>query len=93
MAVAAKWLMGDTNEKLAVCYRGGLDRGPVERVSLEQGVFYLATGLWPIPNMRTFERMTGPKTDKGLVKTAGVVITAIGGALTLARARRRADGD
>src|SRR5262245_13986109 len=33
--------------------------------------------------MRTFERVTGPKTDKWLVKTAVVVINALGGALTL----------
>jgi hypothetical protein len=60
-----------------------------ERLSLGQGVFYLATGAWPILSMRTFERVTGPKTDKWLVKTAGVVIAAVGGALALAGARRR----
>jgi hypothetical protein len=60
-----------------------------ERLSLWQGVFYLATGVWPLVNMRAFERVTGPKADKWLVKTVGVVITAVGGALALAGARRR----
>jgi hypothetical protein len=59
-----------------------------ERLSLIQGAFYLTTGIWPLVSIRTFERVTGPKTDKWLVKTAGVLITAIGGALTLAGARR-----
>lgn len=52
-----------------------------ECLALAQGAFYLATGIWPLVSMRTFERVTGPKTDKWLVKTAGVLITAIGGAL------------
>ena len=39
--------------------------------------------------MRAFERVTGPKTDKWLVKTAGAPPAAIGGGLTLAEARRR----
>jgi hypothetical protein len=59
-----------------------------EYLSLGQGLFYLATGAWPLLNMRTFEQVTGPKTDKWLVKTAGVLIMAIGGALTLAGLRR-----
>jgi hypothetical protein len=56
---------------------------------LFQGVFYLATGVWPLVSMRSFEQVTGPKTDKWLVKTAGVVITAVGGALAMAGACRR----
>jgi hypothetical protein len=35
VAVAAKWLMGDINEKLTGCDRGGRDRGPMERLSLD----------------------------------------------------------
>jgi hypothetical protein len=80
MADAAKWLMGDTNEKLGGCYRGGRDRGAIKLLSLGQGVFYLATGLWPLLNIRTFERVTGPKTDKWFVKTAGVGRRDWGGA-------------
>ncbi len=43
-----------------------------------QGIYYVATGLWPILNMRSFEMVTGPKRDKWLVKTVGALITAIG---------------
>jgi hypothetical protein len=57
-------------------------------LALAQGVFYLVTGIWPLLSIRTFEAVTGPKTDRWLVKTAGVLITAIGTALTLAGWRR-----
>ena len=56
---------------------------------LTQGVYYVATGMWPLVNMRSFERVTGPKVDKWLVKTVGVLVTTIGGALLVAATRRR----
>lgn len=58
-------------------------------VALGQGVFYVATGIWPILSLRTFEAVTGPKADGWLVKTAGVLITAIGAGLTSAGLRGR----
>ncbi len=39
--------------------------------------------------MRTFERVTGPKVDRWLVQTVGVLVLVIGGALALGGARRR----
>jgi hypothetical protein len=89
MTVAVTLLMSDTNEKCTGRDQGGRGRGPIEQLSLGQGIFYLAAGVWPLLNMRTFERVTGPKSDKWLVKTAGALITAIGGALALAGASRR----
>jgi hypothetical protein len=65
--------------------RGGL----LPLVALGQGVYYLITGIWPLLHMRTFTAVTGPKTDLWLVRTAGVLISAIGAALSLAGARRR----
>jgi hypothetical protein len=56
---------------------------------LTQGVYYVATGMWSLVNMRSFERVTGPKIDKWLVKTVGVLVTSIGGALLVAATRRR----
>ena len=41
----------------------------------------MATGLWPLVSMRTFELASGPKVEKWLVKTMGALIAAIGGAL------------
>ena len=54
-----------------------------------QGTFYVVTGIWPLVSMRTFEAVTGPKTDKWLVKTVGLLLTVIGGTLVLSARRRR----
>jgi peptidoglycan/LPS O-acetylase OafA/YrhL len=50
-------------------------------IMIGQGAFYL--GVWPLISMRTFERVTGPKTDKWLVKTVGVLVSVIGGTLII----------
>jgi hypothetical protein len=57
---------------------------PAAMIALVQGLFYIVTGIWPLISIRSFESVTGPKADRWLVKTAGVLITAIGAALTLA---------
>lgn len=63
-----------------------------------QGLYYLATGLWPLLSIRTFQLVTGFKTDNlptgreadhWLVMTVGVLIAVIGLALLVAGARRR----
>jgi len=48
---------------------------------LSQGLFYVTTGLWPIVHLRSFEKVTGPKRDKWLVRTLGGLIAAVGAAL------------
>ena len=57
------------------------------RVAQAQGLYYTATGLWPLVSMKTFERVTGPKHDDWLVKTVGLLIMAVG--VTLIHAGRR----
>ncbi|MGE0549256.1 MAG: hypothetical protein AB7O24_24315 [Kofleriaceae bacterium] len=47
-------------------------------VALAQGIFYVATGLWPIVHLRSFEKVTGPKRDKWLVRTLGGLIATVG---------------
>lgn len=51
-----------------------------------QGVFYLATGIWPLVSIRTFQWVTGPKTDHlptgreadhWLVNTVAVLVLSI----------------
>lgn len=64
-------------------------RTPAEALALAQSAFYLVTGIWPILSPATFQAVTGPKVDFWLVKTAGVLITAIGAALGLGAAKRR----
>jgi hypothetical protein len=48
-----------------------------------QGVFYLATGLWPFLHLKSFLLVTGPKTDIWLLKTVAALIVCIGLALLL----------
>jgi hypothetical protein len=70
----------------------GMDRlaeaGP-SPVLLAQGAFYVATGLWSLFGINTFQRVTGPKHDVWLVKTVGVIVTVIGAVLASAALRRR----
>lgn len=50
-----------------------------------QGAYFLLTGAWPLLSMRTFQAVTGRKTDNWtgrvgdhwLVKTVGVLVVAI----------------
>ncbi len=58
-------------------------------MSLAQGIFYAATGLWSLVSIRTFQMVTGPKTDLWLVKTVGVLVIVIGGVLIVAARRRQ----
>lgn len=62
--------------------------GITTALSWGQGIYYLVTGLWPLFSMRTFEAVTGPKADKWLVKTVGVLVGIVGAVLMLAARRR-----
>jgi len=53
-----------------------------------QAAYFVLTGLWSLFGVRTFQRVTGPKVDIWLVKTVGVLVTVIGGALALGARRR-----
>ena len=57
-----------------------------------QGAYYLATGIWPLLSIGTFEVVTGPKMDDWLVQTVGVLAACIGATLlfgAVARPPRR----
>jgi hypothetical protein len=47
------------------------------KVNLIQGIYFLVTGLWPVFNIKSFEKVSGEKTDKWLVKTLGLLIIAV----------------
>jgi hypothetical protein len=49
--------------------------------------YYIVSGLWPLAHMRSFEAVTGPKTDKWLVKTVGALALANGVALAFGARR------
>ena len=63
----------------------------MRRLPVLQGVYCLLTGVWPLVSMRTFEAVTGPKVDRWLVKTVGLLVAVIGASL-LADARRPSRG-
>jgi hypothetical protein len=58
---------------------------PLRTMPVVAGTFYVATGIWPILHHRSFERVTGPKVDRWLVKTTGALLTAIGVSLIAGR--------
>jgi hypothetical protein len=58
-------------------------------VALAQGLYYGATGLWPLVSRKSFEAVTGRKEDWWLVETLGLVLLPVGAALAAAGARDR----
>jgi len=59
------------------------------RLAQVQGVAYLITGIWPILHRRSFEAVTGPKTDYWLVRVVGALVSVIGAVLLLGSRRTR----
>ena len=56
-----------------------------------QAGYYLASGLFPLVSMATFERITGPKVDKWLVQMVGLLAAAIGLSLLVGARRKTID--
>lgn len=55
-----------------------------ESVARMQGGYYLATGVWPLLHMRSFLKVTGPKTDLWLVETVGLLVGCMGAQMLMA---------
>lgn len=53
-----------------------------------QAGYFIITGLWSLVGIRSFQRVTGPKTDIWLVKTVGALVLVVGAVLAVAGARR-----
>ena len=47
-------------------------------VAAVQGVYYAATGIWPLMSIYSFETVSGPKTDDWLVRTVAVLVLVVG---------------
>jgi hypothetical protein len=62
-------------------------KAPMAKVAAVQAVYFLITGLWPIVSRRSFEKVTGPKTDFWLVETVGSLIGVVGSALLVSATR------
>jgi hypothetical protein len=58
-------------------------------LELAQGMYYLATGVWPLISPSSFQAVTGPKADLWLTKTVGALAGVVGGVLTYAGLRGR----
>jgi hypothetical protein len=56
-------------------------------------VYYVWTGVWPIVHMRSFLAVTGPKVDLWLVRTVGLLVTAVGGVIAMAGWRGTIDAE
>ncbi len=67
---------------------GGAAGEAARWLAVGQGIFFGATGLWPIVHLPSFEAVTGPKLEGWLVKTVGAVITVAGASLVTAGVRR-----
>ncbi len=68
--------------------RKGWERS-VRYVAIGQGVFYLVTAFWAMVSMRSFQWVTGPKTDIWLVRTVALLLMVTGTVLTIAGIRKR----
>jgi hypothetical protein len=64
-----------------------------QQVAMAQGMYFAATGVWPLVHMRSFEAVTGPKVDTWLVRTVGLLVAIVGGVLVSAAARNRITGE
>ena len=54
-----------------------------------QGLYYVLTGVWPLVHLRSFEAVTGPKTDDWLVHMVGLLVVVIGATLLVAARPRQ----
>jgi len=57
-------------------------------LAVAQGLYYAATGVWPLVSIGSFQKVTGPKTDLWLVKTVGLLVSVTGGVLMTAGRKR-----
>lgn len=56
---------------------------------LAQGAYYVATGVWPLLDRKSFEAVTGPKVDFWLVRTVGSLSAVAGAAMLVSSARKQ----
>jgi hypothetical protein len=52
-------------------------------------IYFIITGIWPLISIRTFMKVTGPKADIWLVRTVGLLVTAIGLCVAVAAYQRQ----
>lgn len=70
--------------------RSSSERTLSHSIALSQGIYYVVGGIWPLLSIGTFQLVTGRKRDLWLVKTVGLLLTAIGAVLISAARGKRA---
>ncbi|WP_224995588.1 hypothetical protein [Cesiribacter sp. SM1] len=60
----------------------------VNTIAVLQGIFWAATGIWPMIHLPSFLWVTGPKEDIWLLYTVSVLILVIGLLLSVAGFRK-----
>jgi hypothetical protein len=60
-----------------------------QQVLRAQAIYFAVTGIWPVVDLDSFQKITGPKPEGWLVKTLGALITAVGAALWVGAQRER----
>jgi hypothetical protein len=73
----------------ALLHRTKPRHGHDRRIALAQSAYYLLTGVWPLVSLKTFEAVTGPKTDRWLVQTVGLLAASTGAGLAYGAHRGR----
>jgi len=58
-------------------------------VAIAQAAYFVAAGVWPLLDMRSFQWITGRTTDRWLVKTVGALVAVTGATIGAAALRRR----
>jgi hypothetical protein len=71
--------------------RDGVETGAdgPDRLLLAQAAYFVATGVWPLISPGSFQAVTGPKDEMWLVKTFGLLVTAVGAGIGTAAMSRR----
>jgi hypothetical protein len=83
---------GEENDRTPALIRQtiGPDATADQARARAQGAAYIGAGLWPVLNLRSFAKVTGPKPEGWLVKAVGGLLVAIGASMvTGARAGER----
>ena len=59
------------------------------RTWVAHALYFGIGGIWAVAGRRSFEAITGPKSDYWLVRTVGGLLAAVGGVIGLAGASQR----
>jgi hypothetical protein len=65
----------------------------LSQLARAQATYFIASGVWPLIHLPSFERVLGDKKDHWLVRTVALLVIAIGATLARAASRHEVDGN